>query len=97
MLGGFFMTKTELIDKIADKVNVTKADAKKVVDAAIEEIMDAVINGDKVGFAGFGTFYISERAARVGRNPRTGEKLNISAFKLPVFKCGRVFKDKANK
>ncbi len=91
------MTKTELIDKVSAKTGVKKTDAKNIIDAAVEEIMNAVIDGDKVGFAGFGTFYVSERAERIGRNPRTGEQLKISAFKLPSFKCGRVFKDRANK
>ncbi len=91
------MTKAEFIERIAKKVGMTKTDTKKVIDAAIEEIMEAVSNGEKVGFAGFGTFYISKRSARVGRNPRTGEKLTIAEFKLPSFKCGKVFKEKANK
>ncbi len=91
------MTKAEFIERIAKKVGMTKTDTKKVLDAAIEEIMEAVSKGEKVGFAGFGTFYISKRSARVGRNPRTGEKLKIAEFNLPSFKCGKVFKEMANK
>ncbi len=91
------MTKAELIEKVSKKVGITKTETKKIIDAAVEEIMDSVVAGEKVGFAGFGTFYISKRSARVGRNPRTGEKLTIGEFKLPSFKCGKVFKEKANK
>ncbi len=91
------MTKAELIEKVAKKIGATKTDVKKIVDATVEEIMDSVTNGEKVGFAGFGTFYVSKRAARVGRNPRTGEKLTIDEFNLPSFKCGKVFKEKVNK
>ncbi len=91
------MTKAELIEKVAKKVNATKTDVKKIIDATVEEIMESVAEGEKVGFAGFGTFYTSKRSARVGRNPRTGEKLTIEAFSLPSFKCGRVFKEKVNK
>jgi DNA-binding protein HU-beta len=91
------MTKAELIEKVSKKVGATKTETKKIIDAAVEEIMESVAAGEKVGFAGFGTFYISKRSARVGRNPRTGEKLTISEFNLPSFKCGKVFKEKANK
>ncbi len=91
------MTKAELIEKVAKKVGATKTETKKIVDAAVEEIMESVAAGEKVGFAGFGTFYISKRSARVGRNPRTGEKLTIKEFNLPSFKCGKVFKEKVNK
>ncbi len=91
------MTKAELIEKVAESAEVAKSQAKKIIDATLDEIMNAVADGEKVGFAGFGTFYTSKRAARVGRNPRTGEKLNIESFNLPSFKCGRVFKEKVNK
>ncbi len=91
------MTKAELIEKVAEKVGATKTQTKKIIDATIETIMEAVAEGEKVGFAGFGTFYVSKRSARMGRNPRTGEKLQIEAFNLPSFKCGRIFKEKVNK
>ncbi len=90
------MTKAELIEKVAKKTNATKTETKKIIDAAVEEIMETVAAGNKVGFAGFGTFYVSKRSARMGRNPRTGEKLQISEFNLPSFKCGKVFKEKVN-
>ncbi|WP_025270173.1 HU family DNA-binding protein [Hippea sp. KM1] len=91
------MTKAELIEKVAEKTGATKSQTKKIIDAALETIMEAVAAGEKVGFAGFGTFYVSKRSARMGRNPRTGEKLQIEAFNLPSFKCGRIFKEKVNK
>ncbi len=91
------MTKAELIEKVAKKVGATKTETKKIIDVAVEEIMESVAAGEKVGFAGFGTFYVSKRSARVGRNPRTGEKLTIAEFNLPSFKCGKVFKEKVNK
>jgi DNA-binding protein HU-beta len=91
------MKKADLIDKVAGSTDLSKVNVKKVIDATIEEIMDAVSKGEKVGFVGFGSFDVSNRAQRTGRNPRTGEKITIKASKLPKFKCGRIFKEKVNK
>ena len=91
------MKKADLVSKIAKSTNLSKVSVKEVVDTAIEQIMDAVSEGEKVSFVGFGTFDVSNRAQRTGRNPRTGEKITIKSSKLPKFKCGRIFKEMVNK
>lgn len=91
------MTKADLIEKVTLATQLKKSDVKKVVDAIIDETMSAVAKGDKVSFTGFGTFYLSQRKERTGRNPRTGEKITIKGFNLPAFKVGKVFKELANK
>lgn len=87
------MNKTELIQGVAEKSGLTKKDSEKAVNAILESIMDAVSTGDKVQLIGFGTFESRERAAREGRNPSTGETINIPATKVPAFKAGKAFKD----
>lgn len=87
------MNKTELVNSVSEKAEVTKKDAEKVVNAVIDSISDALAAGDKVQLVGFGTFEVKERAARVGRNPQTGETIDISAAKVPGFKAGKVLKD----
>lgn len=87
------MNKTDLINNVAEKAEVTKKDAEKVVNAVFASISDALTAGEKVQLVGFGTFEVKERAARVGRNPQTGETINISASKVPGFKAGKVLKD----
>lgn len=87
------MNKTELIQGVAEKSGLTKKDSEKAVNAILESIMDAVSAGDKVQLIGFGTFESRERAAREGRNPSTGETINIPATKVPAFKAGKAFKD----
>ncbi len=82
------MNKTELIDKIAAGSGLTKADAKKALDATVEAIKNALVAGDTVALVGFGTFSTTERAAREGINPRTKEKIQIAAKKLVKFKAG---------
>ena len=82
------MNKTELIEKIAAGAELTKVDAKKALDATLKAIKDAVVAGDKVALIGFGTFSLSERPAREGINPRTGEKIKIEAKKVVKFKAG---------
>ena len=88
------MNKQELIDKVAKKAEITKKDARAVLDATISAIMEAVKKGDKVTLVGFGTFSQVKRAARNGRNPATGKPLKIAARKAPKFTAGKNFKEK---
>lgn len=90
------MNKTELIAKVAEKSDFTKKDTAIVVDALCDVIKETVVTGDKVGIVGFGVFETSERAAREGRNPQTGEKITIPASKAPKFKASKVFKEMVN-
>lgn len=87
------MNKTELVDAIAAKANMTKVDAKKALDATLESIGAALAKGDSVQLVGFGTFKVSERSARTGRNPKTGEPIEIAASKVPSFVSGKSLKD----
>lgn len=91
------MKKVELVEAIAAKTGLTKADSSRALDAVIEEITEALVKGDKVPLVGFGTFGVSERSAREGRNPRTGETVKIAARKAVVFKAGAALKDAVNK
>jgi DNA-binding protein HU-beta len=88
------MNKGELVDKVAEKATVTKKQADAVLTAALESIMEAVSEGDKVTLVGFGSFESRERKAREGRNPKTGEKMEIPATRVPAFSAGKLFKDK---
>lgn len=90
------MTKTELIANVAEKAGLTKKDAEKAVNAVFDSITAALTEGDKIALIGFGTFEVRERAARTGRNPRTGEELKIEACKTPSFKAGKALKDAVN-
>ncbi len=87
------MTKTELINEVANKTGLTKKDAEKAVSAVLESITDAMALGDKVQLVGFGTFEVRDRAAREGKNPATGETISIPATKVPAFKAGKALKD----
>lgn len=87
------MNKTELINSVSEKAEITKKDAEKVINAVFASINEALVAGEKVQLVGFGTFEVKERAARVGRNPQTGETINISAAKVPTFKAGKVLKE----
>ena len=87
------MTKTELINEVANKTGLTKKDAEKAVSAVIESITDAMSMGEKVQLVGFGTFEVRDRAAREGKNPATGETISIPATKVPAFKAGKALKD----
>ena len=87
------MNKTELINAVAEKSNLSKKDATSAVDAVFEAITDSLQNGDKVQLIGFGNFEVRERAARKGRNPQTGEEIEIAASKVPAFKPGKALKD----
>ena len=87
------MTKTEIIEKMAQDADVSKATANKVLDSFIDGIMKTLKKGNKVTLVGFGTFSVGKRAARKGRNPKTGETIKIKASKSPKFKAGKAFKD----
>lgn len=90
------MNKAELIDAVADSADISKAAASRAVDGLVAAISSALKNGDQVSLVGFGTFAVKERAARTGRNPRTGDPINIPASKNPVFKAGKALKDAVN-
>ena len=90
------MNKTELVAAMAEKAGLSKKDAEKALNAFIESVEETVKAGDKVSLIGFGTFETRERAARDGKNPRTGEKIKIAASKTPAFKAGKAFKDMLN-
>ena len=87
------MNKTELVAALAEKAEVSKKDAEKVLNAFVETVQEAVKADDKVQLVGFGTFESKARAAREGKNPQTGEKIKIAACKVPAFKAGKAFKD----
>ena len=87
------MNKTELIAAVAAKTGLTKKDAEKAVNATIDAITEGMVNGDKVNVSGFGIFEVKAREARVGRNPRTKETIQIPATKLPAFKASKTLKD----
>jgi DNA-binding protein HU-beta len=91
------MNKAELISNVAEKTELTKKDAEKAVSAVLETIGEALSKSDKVQLVGFGTFEIRERAARKGRNPQTGEEINIDAARVPVFKAGKALRDAVGK
>jgi DNA-binding protein HU-beta len=88
------MNKGELVDRVAARATVTKKQAEAVITATIETIMDAVGEGEKVTLVGFGSFESRERKAREGRNPKTGEKMEIPATRVPAFSAGKLFKEK---
>ncbi|MGW9129030.1 DNA-binding protein [Brevibacillus brevis] len=87
------MNKTELVTRVAETTELTKKDATKAVDAILDAIADTLKAGDKVSLIGFGNFEVRERAARKGRNPQTGEEIEIAASKMPAFKAGKELKD----
>ena len=87
------MNKTELIAAVAEKAGLTKKDAERVVNATVEAITESLVKGDKVSVSGFGIFEVKTREARVGRNPRTKETIEIPATRLPGFKASKTLKD----
>lgn len=87
------MNKTELINAVAEQTQLSKKDVSKTVDAVFDTISDSLKGGDKVQLIGFGNFEVRERAARKGRNPQTGEEIEIAASKVPAFKPGKALKD----
>lgn len=90
------MNKSELIDAIAASADIPKAIAGRALDAMIDSVTEALKGGDSVVLVGFGTFAVKERAARTGRNPQTGDPINIEAAKIPGFKAGKALKDAVN-
>ncbi|MCG8394918.1 MAG: HU family DNA-binding protein [Pseudomonadales bacterium] len=90
------MNKSELIDAIAASADISKADAGRALDATLEAVTGALKKGDSVSLVGFGTFSVKERAAREGRNPQTGQTIQIAAAKVPGFKAGKALKDAVN-
>lgn len=90
------MTRAELIVNVAEKANLDRKSVEKAVAATFEAIKDALVEGDKVQILGFGTFENRTRAARKGRNPRTGEEIEIKSSKLPSFKAGKGLKEAVN-
>jgi len=92
-LKGENMTKAEFVAKLAEKSELKKSEAEKAVNAFLETVTEALKAGDKVVFTGFGSFEVTERAAKEGRNPSTGEKIQIKATKAPKFKAGKGLKD----
>lgn len=90
------MNKTELIAAIAESAEISKKDSEKAVKAFIDVVTEELKKGEKVQLVGFGTFEVSERAAREGRNPQTGKTMKINACKAPKFKAGKALKDAVN-
>jgi len=90
------VNKSELIDVVAEGSDISKAAATRAVDSVLDAITGALVKGDQVTLVGFGTFSVKDRAARTGRNPRTGEPIEIKASKNPGFKAGKALKDAVN-
>ena len=90
------MNKSDLVDAIAESAGLSKADAGRAVDAFVDTVTSALKSGQSVSLVGFGTFSVRDRAARTGRNPRTGETIEIAASKNPAFKAGKALKDAVN-
>ena len=90
------MNKSELVDAVAAQAELSKADAGRAVDAFVEVVKKALKKNDTVTMVGFGTFQVRKRAARTGRNPRTGDTIKIKASKVPGFKAGKGLKDAVN-
>lgn len=91
------MNKTELVAVVAQKAGLTKKDAERVVNATVETIAENLVKGEKVQISGFGIFEVKEREARVGRNPRTKQAIQIPATRLPAFKASKTLKDSVAK
>lgn len=90
------MNKSELIDAIAAEADISKASAGRALDAAVDAVTNELKKGGQVSLVGFGTFSVKDRAARTGRNPQTGEAIQIKAAKIPSFKAGKALKDACN-
>jgi DNA-binding protein HU-beta len=94
--GEIIMNKGQLIDNIAESADISKAAASRALDAFIDTVTNALVEGDNVSLIGFGSFSVKERAARTGRNPQTGNEIQIAAAKVPAFKAGKSLKDAIN-
>ena len=92
----YVVTKADLVNSIAEKAGLSKADAEKALKAFTDAVTEALKAGEKVSLVGFGTFSVGERAARTGQNPQTGAKIEIPAAKVPKFKAGKALKDAIN-
>ncbi|MBL8460927.1 MAG: HU family DNA-binding protein [Thauera sp.] len=90
------MNKQELVASIAEKAGMTKADAARALDVTVAAVTEALRQDETVTLVGFGSFYVGERAARTGRNPRTGKNIKIKAAKVPKFRAGKGLKDSVN-
>jgi DNA-binding protein HU-beta len=90
------MNKSELITKIAEGADITKASAGRALDSLIDSVTTELASGGDVALVGFGTYKVNDRAARTGRNPQTGEEIQIAAAKVPAFKAGKALKDAVN-
>ena len=90
------MNKSELVAAVAEKAGLSKVDSEKAVKSFVEAVEETLKAGDKVSLVGFGTFEVSNRAARTGHNPSTGKSIQIAASKAPKFKAGKAFKDALN-
>jgi DNA-binding protein HU-beta len=90
------VNKTELVSAVAEKADLTKKESERVINALFASIEEALARGDKVQLVGFGTFEVRDREARKGRNPQTGEEIEIPATKVPAFKAGKALKDAVN-
>mgnify|MGYP000237302707 CR=1 FL=1 len=90
------MNKNELVAKMAEKAGLKKTEAEKALKAFTETVAEELKNGEKIQLVGFGTFEVSERAERTGRNPQTGKEMTIAASKAPKFKAGKALKDMIN-
>jgi DNA-binding protein HU-beta len=90
------MNKSEFVEAVAENAGIPKSTAQKAVDAMVDVIGDTLKQGDQVSLVGFGTFLTRKREARQGRNPRTGETINIAASRVPSFKAGKALKDTVN-
>ena len=90
------MTKAELIEKVAQKSKVSKAEAGRMLESLVDSITEALKSGESVTLVGFGTFSVGSRAARMGRNPQTGAPISIKASKVPKFKAGKALKEAVN-
>jgi len=90
------MNKSEFVSAVADAAGLTKVDGARAVEAVLEVVRKALKKGDNVALVGFGTFVVRKRAARTGRNPRTGQQIKIKASKNPAFKAGKALKDALN-
>jgi DNA-binding protein HU-beta len=91
------LNKTELVSAVAEKTGLTKKDADKAVNALFEVVTETLADGERVQVVGFGTFEVRDRAARKGRNPQTGEVIDIAAAKLPAFKAGKALRQAVDK
>ena len=91
------MNKTDLVNAVASKAEISKKDAEAAVSAVVSSISEALAGGEKVQLVGFGSFEVRDRAAKQGRNPRTGESITIPASKLPAFKAGSALKEAVSK